>query len=66
MKNTKKYVPMEKRSKKEQRAYNAQQRVTFESMGCLNPVSRVIPSKGKNAFNRNKRSSMKAELRSAY
>ena len=47
------FVPFEKRSKKEQREYNKKRRVTFEQMGCPNPVSRVIPDK-KHRYNRAK------------
>ena len=39
------FVPFEKRSKKEKHGYNRKRRGTFEQMGCLNPVSRVIPDK---------------------
>lgn len=38
----KKYVPMEKRSKKEQRAWYASQRGSWNG---VKPVSRTIPSK---------------------
>ena len=53
---TVRFVMVEKRSKKEQRALNAAQR---GSWGICNPVSRTIPS-GK-TYDRNK---AKAELRS--
>lgn len=53
------FVPLEKQSKREQRAYNRKQRGTFEQMGCLNPVSRVIPDK-KHVY---KRSKFKREAR---
>ncbi len=43
------FIPMEKRSKKQQRAYHAAQRGTWHEF-C--PVTRVVPN-GK-AYNRNK------------
>ena len=44
-----KYVPLEKRSKKEQREYNASKR---GSWGNLNPVTRIPPNP--KAYNRKK------------
>lgn len=38
----KKYVPIEKRSKKEQKAYYAKQRGSWNG---VNPVTRIVPSK---------------------
>ena len=45
----KKYVPIEKRSKKEQRAYYAKQRGSWNG---VNPVTKVVPSK--KIYNRKK------------
>ncbi len=47
----KKFIPIEKQSKKNQREYHKKQRTTFEDMGCPNPVTRVIPDK-KNTYDR--------------
>ena len=42
MARAEKYVPLEKRSKKEQKAYHAQQRGSWNG---VNPVTRVVPNK---------------------
>ena len=42
MAKVEKFVPLDKRSKKEQRAYHAQQRGSWNG---VNPVTRVVPSK---------------------
>ena len=44
-----KYVPYEKLSKKAQREYNAKRRNTW---GEISPVTRIVPKKGKNQYNR--------------
>ena len=46
----KKFVPLEKRSKKLQKEFNSMQRKTWEG---LNPMTRTVPN-GK-AYDRNKR-----------
>ena len=43
------YLSVEKRSKKAQKEYHAKQRTTW---GDFSPVTRVVPNKGKNAYNR--------------
>ena len=42
MARAEKFVPLEKRSKKEQKAYHAQQRGSWNG---VNPVTRVVPNK---------------------
>lgn len=42
MARAEKFVPLEKRSKKEQRAYHAKQRGSWNG---VNPVTRVVPNK---------------------
>ena len=42
MARAEKFVPLEKRSKKEQKAYHAQQRGSWHG---VNPVTRVVPNK---------------------
>lgn len=42
MERTGKFVPLEKRSKKEQKAYHARQRGSWNG---VNPVTRVAPNK---------------------
>ena len=45
------FIPIEKQSKKKKREYHKKQRGTFEQMGCLNPVTMVVPDK-KHRYNR--------------
>ena len=52
----KKFIPLEKRSKKEQKEYYAGQRRTW---GSLSPVTRTVPN-GK-AYNRKKKAKQLAE-----
>lgn len=45
-----KFVPLEKRSKKEQKAYHARQRGSWNG---INPVTKIVPNK--KAYNRKRR-----------
>lgn len=47
----KQFVEPTKRSKKAQKELAAKQRVTW---GGLNPVTRTVPNKGRNAYDRNR------------
>lgn len=46
-----KFIEKEKLSKKAQKALNARDRGSWYG---LNPVTRIVPNKGKNAYNRSK------------
>lgn len=56
---TVKYLAHEKKSKKEQKAENDRQRGVW----TINPITRVVPNKGKNAYDRR---AVKRELRTAW
>lgn len=52
------FVPLEKRSKKAQKAYHAQQRGSWNG---VNPVTRAVPS-GKEYNRKKEKANMRADL----
>lgn len=56
-----KYIPLEKRSKKQQKEFHSMQR---KSWGNVNPVTRIVPNK--KAYNRKKARQWREPLSGFY